>query len=495
MEMEYLLRLGELTLKTGRSRERFESRLVDNIRDALESNGFREYEVSVSPGRIYVKVDGDAMGVLTRVFGIVGVVRVISHRFESLDDIVEKGVEIYRELVRGRSFGVRARRVGRHSFRSIDVNRALGEALLKYAEKVDLTNPDIWVRLEIRGDKVYYYLEEGEGPGGLPIGTGGSALALFSGGFDSPVATWLAMRRGIEMHMIHFQLGGERHFNKVLRVAIQLARDWAYGYKPILYRVDFRDVAREIRSRVRQDYRIVILKRLMYRAAEMLLKMIGGEALVTGESIGQVSSQTLRNLVVTDMAIGSTVLRPLVGMDKDEVIGMSRRIGLYDVSRVVEEVCALVEEAPVTWADPEIAAEEEAKIPMELVEEAVSNAMKYSLRDLYNVNLDIPDEYGVEPGEIPRDALVIDIRGSFSYMLGHIPGSINMKPEEVLNRWREFKEEGRPVVLVCPVGLESIELVEKLREKGVEAYYLLGGYRAYKLMERRVGSGAGKSHN
>jgi len=296
--MEYLLRLGELTLKTGRSRERFESRLMENIRDALETNGFRDYELSISPGRIYLRVDGDAMEILTRVFGVVGVVRVVSHKFESLEDIVEKGVEIYRDMVRGRSFGVRTRRVGRHSFRSIDVNRALGEALLKYAERVDLTDPDIWVRLEIRGERVYYYLEEREGPGGLPLGTGGSALALFSGGFDSPVATWLAMRRGVEMHMVHFQLGGERHFNKVLRVAIQLARSWGYGYKPILYRVDFRDIAREIRNRVRRDYRIVILKRLMYRAAEKLLEMMGGEALVTGESVGQVSSQTLSTTLV-----------------------------------------------------------------------------------------------------------------------------------------------------------------------------------------------------
>ncbi len=487
--MEYLLRLGELTLKMGRSRERFEERLVENVKDALSSNGIKLVSIRVLRGRIHLETDRDAIDVLRRVFGIVGVAEVVSHKFRDLSDIVEKGVEIYREMVRGRSFGVKTRRVGSHSFTSIDVNRELGAELLKYASKVDLTNPDIWVRLEVRGDTVYYILREERGYGGLPIGTGGSAISLFSGGFDSPVATWMVMRRGVEVHMVHFQLGNERHFHKVLAVAIRLARRWGYGYKPILYRIDFRPIARQIRERVRQDYRIVVLKRLMYRAAEMLLEEVGGEALVTGESIGQVSSQTLRNLVITDKAIDSTVLRPLIGVDKTFIIDTSREIGLHDLSKAVEEVCALVEEAPVTWGDPEVAAEEEAKIDMDLLREQVMNKVKYVLRELEEIDVEAMDLYGVEPDSIPEDAYLVDIRGRFSFMLSHIPGSVNMTPEELLSKAEELKALGKPVVVICPVGLESIDVVEELRRRGVEAYYLLGGYRAYRLMER---SGIGR---
>jgi len=482
--MEYLLRLGELTLKMGRSRERFEERLLYNVRDALESNGLEPKRLVMMRGRVYIEVDQDAMDVLRRVFGVVGVAEVVSHKFRTLDDVVERGVEVFGDMVRGKSFGVRTKRIGRHDFTSLDVNKALGRELLRYGSKVDLTNPDIWVRLEIRGDTTYYILREKPGYGGLPIGTGGTVLSLFSGGFDSPVAAWMVMRRGVEVNMVHFQLGGENHFHKVLAVAIRLARRWGYGYRPTLYRVDFRPIVKEIRDKVRQDYRIVVLKRLMYKAASILLEELGGEALVTGESIGQVSSQTLRNLVITDRAVRDTVLRPLIGLDKNDIIGFSREIGLYNLSEKVEEVCALVEDAPVVWGDEEVAVEEESKIDEELLKNAVMNRVKYVLRDLDEIDIDSIDSLGVEPDSIPEDSVIIDIRGKFSYTLGHIPGSINMSPDELLSNAERFKGGGRPVVVVCPVGLESIDVVKKLREMGVEAYYLLGGYRGYRLTQK-----------
>ena len=484
--MEVLLRLGELTLKSRRSRRRFMDHLINNIEDSLKSNGFNDYEIKDLYGRVYLKINGDKdpLETLSRVFGIVGVVEVKSHRFKDLDDIVSKAIDIYREMVRGKTFGVKTRRVGRHDFRSIDVNKRVGEGLLKYAKKVDLSNPDIWVNIEVRDGTVYYYLREVNGYGGLPIGTEGKALALFSGGFDSPVAAWHMMRRGVEVHFIHFQLGGEKYFNKVLRVAVELAHKWGYGYKPMLYKVDFRPIAREIREKVRRDYRIVILKRLMYRGAAIVAESIDADALVTGESIGQVSSQTLRNLVVTDRAVNMTVFRPLIGLDKVDIIDKSREIGLYEYSKIVEEVCALVEERPVIHADPEVAEEEESKLDMSLVEEAISEMVKYDLRRIEPFQVPMEDTYAVEPDKIPEDALIVDIRGSFSYMLGHIPGSVNMKVDELLGKADEFRREGRKIVVVCPVGLDSVEVVYRLREMGVESYYLAGGYRAYRKVHR-----------
>ncbi len=483
------MRLGELTLKSRRSRKRFMDTLFNNIYDALESNGVRDYKMVDLYGRVYLEVDRDVSDILRRIFGLVGVVEVVSYEFDDLEDIASKAEEIYRDVIKGRSFGVKTNRVGNHPFKSIDVNRVVGERLLKYASKVDLSSPDVWVKIEVRDDKVYYYLREYSGYGGLPIGTEGKVLALFSGGYDSPVAAWHMLRRGVEVDFIHFQLGGERHFNKVLRVAVELARNWCYGYKPKMFKVDFRPIAKAIRENVRQDYRIVILKRMMYRAASIIAEEIGADALVTGESIGQVSSQTLRNLVVTDMATEYTVFRPLIGFDKVEIIDVSREIGLYEYSKIVEEVCALVEERPVINADPEIASQEESKLDMSLLTESLSDRVKYDLRIIRPEQVPMTDEYAIEPGAIPEDAVIIDIRGSFSYMLNHIPGSINMTEKELLDKAEELAKEGRKVVVVCPVGLDSVEIVKVLREKGVKAYYLSGGFKAYLKYKKNIQKG------
>ena len=483
------MRLGELTLKSRRSRKRFMDALLNSISDALESNGIKDYNVVDLYGRVYLEVDKDVSNILRRIFGLVGVVEVVSYKFDSLEDIAARAEEIYRDLVSGRSFGVKTNRVGNHPFKSIDVNRIVGERLLKYASKVDLSTPDIWVKIEVRDDKVYFYLREYRGYGGLPIGTEGKVLALFSGGYDSPVAAWHMLRRGVEVDFIHFQLGGEGHFNKVLRVAVELARNWCYGYKPKMYKIDFRPIAKAIRENVRRDYRIVILKRMMYRAASIVAEEIGADALVTGESIGQVSSQTLRNLVATDKATGYTVFRPLIGFDKVEIIDYSREIGLYEYSKVVEEVCALVEEKPVIHADFEVVSQEESKLDMSLLTEAVSDMVKYDLRIISPEQVPMTDEYSVEPDSIPEDALIVDIRGSFSYMLNHIPGSVNMSEEELLNKAEEFAEEGRKIVVVCPVGLDSVEVVKKLREKGVKAFYLSGGFKAYMKYRKNIQRG------
>ncbi len=473
------MRLGELTLKSRRSRKRFMEALLNSISDALESNGVKDYKLVDLYGRVYLEVDRDVSSILRRIFGLVGVVEVVSYKFNGLDDIASKAEEIYRDVVKDRSFGVKTNRVGNHPFRSMDVNRVVGEHLLKYASKVDLSSPDVWVKIEVRDDKVYYYLREYPGYGGLPIGTEGRVLALFSGGYDSPVAAWHMLRRGVEVDFIHFQLGGERHFNKVLRVAVELARNWCYGYKPKMFKVDFRPIAKAIRENVRRDYRIVILKRMMYRAASIVAEEIGADALVTGESIGQVSSQTLRNLVATDKATEYTVFRPLVGFDKVEIIDLSREIGLYEYSKIVEEVCALVEERPVINADFEVVSQEESKLDMSLLTESLSDMVKYDLRIIRPEQVPMTDEYAVEPNSIPEDAIIIDIRGSFSYMLNHIPGSINMSEKDLLERADEYAREGRKIVVVCPVGLDSVEVVKKLREKGVKAYYLSGGFKAY----------------
>ena len=479
MDMDILIRLGELTLKSRRSRRRFMNRLIDNIRDALTSNGYKEYEIVNMWSRILVKVDGDdkIFNVLRRVFGIVGFMEVVTRDFDDLNDIVSMGVEIYRDIIRNKVFAVKAKREGKHSFRSIDVNRELGKALTPYAKGVDLKNPDIWVKLEIRGNKVFYYLREFKAYGGLPIGTDGRIISLVSGGFDSAVASWYALKRGAEVHYFHAQLASEEYLKKVLRVVSVLAKNWSYGYRPKMYVADYRPLAAMIRDRIRRDYRIVILKRFMYRGGEYIADLLKADSLVTGEVLGQVSSQTLRNLKVSQEAIKIPVNRPLFGLDKDDIMKIAMEIGTYESSKEVEEVCALVERFPVLRASSKVVEEEESKLDFRVFEESLDNIRVYDLRDL-EYDLKPIEDYPIEYDEIPDNAVLIDVRPSNEYIESHIPGSINIPQEELSEYIEDYRD--RPIIIICRAGVLSKYIAYILRRKGYKAYYLVGGFERFR---------------
>ncbi|PCN50774.1 tRNA 4-thiouridine(8) synthase ThiI [Candidatus Geothermarchaeota archaeon ex4572_27] len=275
--LKILVRFGELTLKSDRSRRRFLRRLIQNIRDALNTLGYK-YEIENLWSRLLIDVYGDindAVEALRRVFGIHSLAIVSDRYFDGLDDLVRLGVEEFKDAVRGRSFAVRVKRVGRHNFTSMDVARLLGSELLKYADRVDLTSPDVEVRLEIRDDRVFFYHGLVKAYGGLPIGTEGVAVALVSGGFDSAVAAWYALKRGAIVHYVFCNLDGE-------------------GYKMDVIKV----------------LKVLSDKRMMYRAAERIAKKLRAGTIITGESLGQVSSQTMKNLFVSQRAVEMPINRP-----------------------------------------------------------------------------------------------------------------------------------------------------------------------------------------
>ncbi len=428
--------------------------------------------------RIYIKIpDSDAFpSFLKNIFGIVGFIEVVSKEFDDFEDIINSGIELYKDYVKGKTFAVKARREGKHDFKSIDVNRELGKALLPYSKGVDLKNPDVWIKLEIRGNKVFYYLNEYKAYGGLPIGTGGKVVSLLSGGFDSAVASWYALRRGAEVHYFHAQLAGEEYLNKVLRVAKVLASRWSYGYRPKIYVADYRPIASMIRQYVRQDYRIVILKRFIYRGGEYVANSIDADSIVSGEVLGQVSSQTLRNLRVSQEAVKIPINRPLFGFDKDDIIKKAIEIGTYEYSKEVEEVCALVERHPVLNASPIVVEEEESKLDFKVLYDALDNMRIYDLKSIA-VEVSIED-YPIEYDEIPENAVLIDIRPYEEYALSHIPGSINMSSEEVLKNLDYPKDI--PIVIICRHGITSKDLANLLRKKGYQAYYLVGGFDRFR---------------
>ncbi len=380
--MKVLVRLGELTLKSDRSRRRFLRALISNISDALRSEGYGDFSIKNMWSRLLVEIDNESPpSVLRRVFGIISYSPVTHTRALSFEDIVEKGYELFKDKVIGKKFAVRVKRTGNHSFRSIDIARSLGDKLYSLSAGVDLKNPEVEVFVEIRDKDVFFFDEVINAYGGLPIGTEGVAISLLSGGFDSAVASWMTLRRGARVHYLFLNLGGEEYLNSMLPVATVLARFWSYGYEPIMYVVPGREIVMEI-MKCREDYWNIILKRIMYRLAEWMALEFGADTIITGESLGQVASQTMRNLLVSQEAVRIPVNRPLFGLDKQDIIDMAREIGTYEYSSKVKEYCALVPRKPVLKASLDVVKREEEKINMDVVTEAYENKKVINLREL-----------------------------------------------------------------------------------------------------------------
>ncbi len=482
-----LIRLsGELSTKSRRTRGRFQKRLLSNLRDALESEGI-EARVEAGWSRLFLEArDTSFLGPLGRTFGVSSGSVLAGSCAAELGAIVETGRRLFGERVRGHRYAVRARRAGTHEFSSADIHRDLGAALNDGAT-VDLGSPDITVYVEVRDARAYFYDDRFAGPSGLPLGVQGRALALLSGGFDSAVAAWMVLRRGVALDYLFCNLGGRAYERMVVEVGKVLADSWSYGTRPRLHVLDFGPVVEAMRAAARPAYLQVVLKRLMYRAASRVGAETGAEALVTGESIGQVSSQTLTNLRAIDGASDLPVLRPLLGFHKEEILSRAREIGTYELSARVREYCSVAPGKPVTAASPEDARVQEEAVGSVEVERAVAGRRVLDLRDLD------PGELvgaGLYVSEIPGDAAVIDTRPPEAYSAWHWPGAARRDLEALESSFGDL-DRTRTYVLYCAEGIRTAYVAERMQREGFEAYSFLGGApRLRRLYAEAVPDGA-----
>ena len=480
---------GEIAVKARPTRARFERQLVRNVVDAVRSSGIAA-QVTRTRNRILVATDDPrAPEVLARVFGVQSLSVASPHPAEKLTDVVDTGAALFRDAVAGRRFAVRARRVGdraRIAVEPREIERALGAALLPGAAGVDLGKPEVTVAVELHEGLAYFCTDTLRGPAGLPVDVEGRAIALLSGGFDSAVAAWQMLRRGVQLDYLFCNLGGRAHQLGTLRVARVLAERWSYGSRPHLHALDFDPIAADIRARTKARYWQVILKRQMLRAAERVAAERQAAALVTGEAVGQVSSQTLPNLATISAATALPILRPLVGMNKDEIIRAAEQIGTAALSAVVDEYCAMVPTRPATVSKLAAVEAEEARLDPALVERAVAERAVLDLRTLDPDAEAIPE---LEIDEIPDDAVVLDLRSKAAYAAWHWPGALRLDLDHALVACRSFAR-GRRYVLYCEFGLKSAHLAERMRAEGHEAWHFRGGLRALVAHARaRGGSG------
>ncbi|TBL78114.1 tRNA uracil 4-sulfurtransferase ThiI [Paenibacillus thalictri] len=353
-----VIRLGELTLK-GRNRHRFEHKIVKDIRRVTRA--FSKIVMEQQFGRVYVTLNGEPYeGVaqeLKKVFGLSSFSPVYYTESE-LDTIRSKALSLLTsESVKPGTFKVTVRRADKNfPYDSQEMNRLVGGYILQAVPglKVDVHRPDVDIRVELREDRAFVYSKMVEGTGGFPLGTNGKALLMLSGGIDSPVAGWLAMKQGLELEAIHFHsypYTSERSQEKVKDLVRKLAE---YAGPVTLHMVPFT----EIQTRLVQDYNdnllITIMRRTMFRIAEQIAGSCGAMAIVTGESLGQVASQTLPSLHAIGQSVSIPVLQPLIFTDKQDIITIAEQIGTYPISILPHEDCCTVFLPPSPSTNPNL---------------------------------------------------------------------------------------------------------------------------------------------
>jgi len=415
--MQFVVKyFSEIVMKSKPVRRQFVRRLEENLAAVL-----REIDPGVVLHRGWDKLrvethqsDPSILARLVRAMcntpGVTLVLEAQEHPLGPLETIVEHVLPAYAERLAGRTFAVRCRRSGRHPFTSLDVEREVGGALLArtQAKGVDLRQPDVTVELEVAGTALFVVSARHRGLGGFPVGSLDPVLSLMSGGFDSPVASYLTMKRGMRTHFVFFQLGGRDQEIRVKEVALHLWQQFGGKQRVLFITVPFEEVVAELLNKVHDSYMGVVLKRMMLRVADRLAEDLQIDALVTGECVAQVSSQTLRNLSVIDEVTDRLVLRPLIATDKEEIMRIAQQIGTANFAANMPEYCGVISVRPTTRARLDRTLAQERFFDMATLDRALANRRQARIDEL------VADE--LQPGAVEvlsvplAHGTIIDIR-------------------------------------------------------------------------------------
>lgn len=375
-----LIRYGEITTK-GRNRSRFTERLRRNIRQKLHA--FTDIQIQKTRDRMYIKLNGESheeiIEKLKVIFGIHSFSLAVKTESE-IEAIKEAALQVYTNLdYEGKTFKVTAKRADKQfSFSSNELNYEIGSHLLKNIDglTVNVHQPDINVRIEVRNEATYITCQDIIGLGGLPVGTSGKAMLMLSGGIDSPVAGYFALKRGLEIEAIHFHsppYTSERSKQKVIDLAEKLSE---YCGVVKVHVVPFTEIQEAIQKQVPKNYTMTSTRRMMLKVADEIREKAEALAISTGESLGQVASQTLESMYAINEVTTTPIIRPLITMDKTEVMAVARQIDTYDISiRPYEDCCTIFTPAsPKTKPKREKINYYESFLDDEsLIEKAVSN--------------------------------------------------------------------------------------------------------------------------
>lgn len=387
--MKFIIKLfPEIMIKSESVRKRFVKILTSNIRNVLTKY---DDTVAVIKHWDYIevrsKIDANLpmlIEQLQRIPGIHHFLQVEEKPFANLHEIFEQTLSDVASQLENKTFCVRVKRKGKHEFNSLEAERYIGGGLNQHiaSAKVQLKNPDVTVRIEIEDDKMMLVRARYEGIGGYPIGTQEDVLSLISGGFDSGVSSYMLLRRGSRVHYCFFNLGGAAHEIGVKQMAYHIWQRYGSSHKVRFVAINFEGVVGEILENVDNGQMGVVLKRMMVRAASKIAQRFDIQAIVTGEALGQVSSQTLTNLRLIDEAAEVLVLRPLITHDKEQIIAMTKHIGTDDIAKSMPEFCGVISKNPTVKAIKAKIEQEEGNFNFSVLESAVENAQYLDIRQI-----------------------------------------------------------------------------------------------------------------
>ena len=383
---------------------------------------------------------------------------------ETLEQIKTQVAAVIADELKGKTFVVRTKRSGKHPFNSTQIEQTVGGYVLAHskAKGVDLHNPEVTVRIELINNQLNIITQKHAGLGGFPIGTQGDILSLMSGGFDSTVASYLTMKRGMKTHFIFFNLGGIAHEIGVKQVALYLWSKYGASHRVKFISVPFDDVIEEIFRSTHETYMGVTLKRLMLIASEKVADALEIDALVTGESVAQVSSQTLRNLALIDQVTNKLILRPLATMNKPDIINIATEIGTRHFAENMPEYCGVISKNPIIHGSYKRMEKEAKRFNYEILDKAVEDAQHIYVDEI------IDDITNAAPIEVIKDLssdnnyVVIDIRAE-DECISTSCESIKIPFHKLKTEFKKLPQD-KQYLLYCEKGIMSQLHAQYLRD-------------------------------
>jgi thiamine biosynthesis protein ThiI len=376
---------GDVYLKSRRTQKRLIERVLTNLGIATRQAGYEGTTRRIGTHRFEVTVPTSVVEAVRAaalsVFGVSSVDTVRHIEFSDIDDLALTVGAMSVDRVRGRTFAARVKRRGTHDWNSMDLAQRIGSELHSASAGVDLSNPDVEVSVAVLDREAYLVVDHQRAAGGLPLGTQDRVLCLVSGGFDSVVAAWMLMSRGCPVDFVHFSLNCAQS-DHAIAVARELWSRWGHGTQPTVHLVEFQPVKDALYEHVDARMRQVTLKVMMAQAASEIARQVGISALVTGDALGQVSSQTLPHLVAVSRSVETPLLRPLLGLPKESIIDLARKVGTAELSARAQEVCDLSAGGPVvTSASESSITSTVERIPEEILSDAVETRKVFDLKD------------------------------------------------------------------------------------------------------------------
>lgn len=418
--LEFLIKLHpEISIKSKSVRKRQTLLLERNLRTILQQLQ-QDIQVNNNYDHLIIRCNDtsesmrntliDRLGCIP---GIVAFSQMQTRSFTDLHDIYTQIADVYQTRLTGKTFCVRARRQGKHDFSSLEAERYIGGGLNQLVDsaKVQLKKPDLTIKLEIKQDKFLLVAETFPGMGGFPLPSQSDVLSLISGGYDSAVASYLMIRKGLRTHYLFFNLGGAAHEAGVREMAFYLWQRYSLSHRVKFVSVDFAPVVTEILENVESGLMGVVLKRMMMRAASQVAADLGIKAVVTGESIGQVSSQTIANLAVIDRVTETLIIRPLIYQDKQEIIDLSRKIGVEELARTMPEYCGVISKNPTVNAVLSEVEDTEKRFDAAVLAKVVAEAKILDIRTI-EYQADQQARTVATEDVLPDNAIVLDIRAT-----------------------------------------------------------------------------------